>query len=114
MATTTIKRLGAQVSTGVIGTADTTQVYTVPAATGTVISSITICNRSSSAATFSISIGTTTSFTNAEYIIYQASIAGNDTVALTLGLTMDATNKYLLTSASAATVSLSAFGTETA
>ncbi len=107
---TLYKRLGALASTGVIGTADT--LYTCPAATATVISTITVCNTSASAATFSIAVSTTTSFVAAGYIVYQASIAGNDTVGLTFGATLDATNKYLLCSASAATVSFSVFGSE--
>ena len=104
------KRLGAIASTGTIGTADT--LYTCPAATAAVISTITVCNTSSSAATFSIAVSTTTSFVASGYIVYQASIAGNDTVGLTFGATLDATNKYLLCSASAATVSFSVFGSE--
>ena len=107
---TVYKRLGALASLGVIGTADT--LYTVPAATATVVSTITVCNTSASAATFSISVSTTTSFVADGYIVYQASIAGNDTVGLTFGATLDATNKYLLCSASAATVSFSLFGSE--
>ena len=107
---TVYKRLGAIASTGTIGTADT--LYTVPSATATVVSTITVCNTSSSAATFTIAISTTTSFVAAGYIVYQATIAGNDTVALTLGATLDATNKYLLCSASASTTSFSAFGSE--
>ena len=110
MATSTYKRLGAIASTGTIGTADT--LYTVPAATATVVSTITICNTSSSAATYTIGISTTTSYAAAGYIVYQATIAGNDTVGLTFGATLDATNKYLLCSASASTVSFSAFGSE--
>ena len=107
---TTYKRLGATASTGVIGTADT--LYTVPSLTSAVISTITVCNTSSSAATFTIAVSTTTSFVASGYIVYQASIAGNDTVGLTFGATLDATNKYLLCSASASTVSFSAFGSE--
>lgn len=107
---TVYKRLGALASTGVIGTADT--LYTVPAATATVVSTITVCNTSSSAALFSISVSTTTSFVAAGFIVFQASIAGNDTVGLTFGATLDATNKFLLCSASAATVSFSVFGSE--
>jgi hypothetical protein len=106
-----IKRLGAVASSGVIGTADT--LYTTPLATGTVVSTVTVCNTSSSAATFSLAISTTTSFVAAGYIVFQAAVAGNDTVALTMGVTLDATNRYLLCSASASTVSFSAFGTET-
>lgn len=107
---TTYKRLGAIASTGVIGTADI--LYTVPALTSAVISTITVCNTSASAATFTIAVSTTTSFVSSGYIVYQASIAGNDTVGLTFGATLDVTNKYLLCSASANTVSFSAFGSE--
>ena len=41
---TVYKRLGAIASTGTIGTADT--LYTVPAATAAVVSTITVCNTS--------------------------------------------------------------------
>ena len=109
---TVYKRLGALASTGTIGTADT--LYTVPAATATVVSTISVCNTSASSATFSVAVSTTTSFVTAGYIVYQATIAGNDTVGLTFGATLDTTNKYLLCSGSAATVMFSAFGSEVA
>lgn len=109
---TTYKRLGAVASSGVIGTADT--LYTVPAATATVVSTISICNTSASSATYSIAVSTTTSFVTAGYVVYQATIAGNDTVGLTFGMTLDATNKYLLCSSSASTTVFSAFGSEIA
>jgi hypothetical protein len=112
MATTTIKRLGAIASSGVIATADT--LYTTPAATGTVVSSIVVCNTAATTATFRIAVSTTTSFVAAGYLFYGLTVAANDTAVFTLGVTLDATNKYLLCSASAATVSFSAFGTETA
>jgi len=106
------KRLGAAVGNGTIATAST--LYTVPASTATVISTISVCNTSASAATFSVAIGSTTTFAAAGYIVYQASIAANDTIALTFGATMDTTNQYLLVSSSATTVSFSAFGSEIA
>jgi len=107
---TVYKRLGAIASTGTIGTADT--LYTVPSATATVVSTITICNTAASSATYRIAISTTTSFVAAGYVIYGATVAANDTVILTCGFTLDATNKYLLCSGSASTVSFSAFGSE--
>lgn len=107
---TTYKRLGAIASTGTIGTADT--LYTCPTSTAAVVSSITVCNTSSAVATFTIGVNTTTSYAAAGYVVYQATVAGNDTVALTLGVALDATNKYLLCSASASTVSFSVFGSE--
>ena len=106
----TYKRLGAIASTGTIGTADT--VYTVPSATSAVLSTIAVCNTAATAATYRIAISTTTSFVAAGYLAYNATIAPNDTVFLTCGFTLDATNKYLLTSASASTVSFSVFGSE--
>lgn len=110
MATQTYKRLGAAAGGGTIGTAST--LYTCPTATSAVISSITVCNASSTAYTYSIAIHTATSFAAGSYIVYQATIAANDTVTLTLGLTLDATNKYLLVSSSNAAVNFSAFGVE--
>ena len=107
---TTYKRLGAIASTGTIGTGDTT--YTCPASTAAVISTIAICNTAATAATYRIAISTTTSFVAAGYLVYNATVAANETVFLTCGFTLDATNKYLLTSASASTVSFSVFGSE--
>ena len=109
---TVYKRLGAAAGNGTIATAST--LYTVPASTATVISTITICNTSATAGTFSISTSTTTSFIAGQEIVYQAAIAGNDTIGLTFGITLDATNKYLLVSSSAATITFSVFGSEIA
>lgn len=107
---TTYKRLAALQSTGTIGTADTT--YTVPASTSTIVSTIAVCNTAATSATYRIAISTTTSFVASGYLIYGATIGANDSIFLTIGATLDTTNKYLLTSASAATVSFSAFGSE--
>ena len=107
---TTYKRLGAIASTGTIGTADT--LYQVPASTAAVISTISICNTASTAATYRISISLTSSFVTAGYLAYGATVAANDTVMITCGFTLDATNKYLLCSASAATVVFGVFGSE--
>jgi len=107
---TVYKRLGAIASTGTIGTADT--LYTVPAATAAVVSTISICNTAATTATYRIAVSTTTSFVTAGYLVYGATVPANDTVFITIGATLDATNKYLLCSASAATVSFSAFGSE--
>ena len=110
---TVYKRLGAAQSNGVIGTA--ANIYTCPSATAAVVSSIVICNTSASAATFSIGVSTASAtYQAAGYLVYQAAIAGNDTVALTLGATLDDTNKYLVASSSANTISFSVFGSEIA
>jgi hypothetical protein len=70
-----------------------TDVYTVPSATQVVISTVTICNRTATATTYRIAIRPdNAAIANQHYIAYDAPIAGNDTVALTLGITVDATD----------------------
>lgn len=86
--------------------------YTTPSATQAVISSIVICNQSSSAVTIRIGLDATEGTPgSSEWLVYDASVAGNDTIALTLGVTMDA-SKYLRVSSSADTCSFSAFLSE--
>ena len=92
-------------------TTDTT-LYTVPAATQVATSSITICNRGSSAATYRIAIrpnGET--LADKHYIAYGATVPANDTIALTLGLTADAADVFTVY-ASNASVSFGVFGSE--
>jgi hypothetical protein len=89
-----------------------TDVYTVPSATETVISTIIIANRTASAETFRIAIrpnGATV--TDAHYIAYGVPIAANDSTTLTLGITLDATD-VLSVWASAVDLSVNVFGTE--
>lgn len=105
------KQLGAAAGNGTIATASTLYDNTATAGTSTVVSSVVICNTSASAATYSIAIvPTTAAFATGKYVVYQATIAGNDTVALTLGLVLDATNRYLLVSSSTTSVNFSAYG----
>lgn len=106
----TYKRLGAAAGNGTIGTAAT--LYTCPAATAAVVSSITVCNASATPYTYTIAVHTATSYAAGAYVVYQATIGANDTVTLTQGLTLDATNKYLLVSSSNAAVNFQVFGVE--
>lgn len=109
---TTYKRLGAIASTGTISTADA--LYTAPSTAGTsaVVSTIVVCNTAASPATYRICVSTSASFAAAGYVVYGATVAANDSVMLTLGVTLDPTNRYLLCSGSASTLSFSAFGAE--
>jgi hypothetical protein len=108
---TVYKRLGAAQGNGVIGTA--ANIYTCPSATAAVVSTITICNTSSTAGTFTIAVSTASAtYQAAGYLVYQAAIAGNDTIGLTFGATLDDTNKYMVASSSASTISFSVFGSE--
>lgn len=110
----TYKRLGAIASSGVIGTADTLYSASSTAGTSTVVSTIAITNTAATAATYRLAIhtGTTFSGTAAGYLVYGGTVAANDAVFLTLGVTLDPTNRHLLCSASANTVGFSAFGVE--
>jgi hypothetical protein len=106
------KRLGALASTGTITTADTLYTASATAATSTVLSTISICNTAAATATYRICINTTAAFATAGYIAYGGTVAANDTVFLTVGTVLDPTNRYLMCSASAATVVFAAFGVE--
>ena len=89
-----------------------TAVYTVPAATEAVVSSVTICNRAASTGTFRLAVrpnGAT--LANEHYVVYDTSIAANDTVVLTIGLTLDAAD-VLEAYASSADMSFNAYGSE--
>lgn len=97
------------------GTADTSTfatLYETPAATEAVISSLVITNQSSSAITVRIGMDATAGTPgDSEWLVYDAAIAGNDTVALTLGVTMDA-GKFIRVSSSADTCNFTAFLSE--
>ena len=95
-------------------TAETpTNVYTVPSATETVISTIIIANLDSSANTFRISLrpdGATQA--DQHYIAYDVPIAANDSTTLTLGITLDAADVVTCYSGASADISVNIFGTE--
>ena len=91
-----------------------TTLYTVPSATSTVVSTITICNQASSAATYRIAVRPAGATLEAKhYIVYGATVAASDTTTLTLGLTL-ATTDVVTVYASSANVSFNAFGSEIA
>jgi glucose-6-phosphate dehydrogenase assembly protein OpcA len=89
-----------------------TTLYTVPSATSTVVSTITVCNQASTAGTFRLAVRPAgASLAAQHYIAYDTPIAANDTVALTLGITL-ATTDVITVYASSATMSFAAFGSE--
>lgn len=68
-----------------------TDSYTVPAATTAVVSSIVICNQSAVATSFRVSISVAgVADATKQYLYYDVTIAGNDTFAATLGITLGA------------------------
>lgn len=89
-----------------------TTLYTVPASTSTVISTITVANQAGSAATFRVSVRPAgAAQTAAMYLAFDVTVNGNDTVILTLGLTL-ATTDVVTVYSSSTTVSFNAFGSE--
>lgn len=97
---------------GTAGTSTYATLYTTPAGTQAVISTILICNQSSSALTFRIGLDTAAGTPSAsEFLVYDAVIPGNEIVTLTIGITLDA-SKYIRVSSSATTCSFTAFVSE--
>lgn len=89
-----------------------TNIYTVPAATNTIVSTISICNQASSAASFRIAVRPDGAGPSAQhYIYFDTPINANDGIAVTIGITMDASDIISVYS-STSTLSFSVFGTE--
>ena len=89
-----------------------TTLYTVPSATATVVSTITICNQASTAGTFRVAVRPAGATLAAQhYVAYDTPIAANDTIALTLGVTL-ATTDVITVYASSANMSFNAYGSE--
>lgn len=110
MATTTYKILGQSAPAATTETA----LYTVPASTETIISSIVACNRGTAAATYRIYVAANgAAAANNQYLVYDATLLAKETVALTLGITLDAAD-VLRVYASTADCSFNAFGSEIA
>lgn len=89
-----------------------TTAYTVPSNTQTVISTISICNRASTSATYRVAVRPNGEvLADKHYFTYDAPISANDTVTLTSGITVDATD-VITVYASSASVSFNIFGSE--
>lgn len=89
-----------------------TTLYTVPALTSTSCSSITICNRSTSVASFRVSISVGGGATaSKDYLYYDVQLAGNDTFIATIGISL-ATTDVVRVYASTASLSFNMFGLE--
>ena len=89
-----------------------TTLETVPSATQAVVSTITVCNRAATAATYRIAVrpaGAT--IANQHYIAYDTAITANNSTMITIGITLAATD-VITVYASNANLSFSAFGSE--
>ena len=85
---------------------------TTPTATTTVISTISVCNQATTNATFGVAVRQAGAAQAAkQYLAMGNTVPANDTVVLTLGITLSATD-VVSVSASTATVSFNLFGSE--
>jgi hypothetical protein len=96
----------------VAGAASNTNLYTVPAATSAVASTLVICNRSTTGKQYRIMVrpaGET--LANKHYLTYDSVVAANDSINLTLGITL-ATTDVVDIYATDSNVSFTLFGSE--
>lgn len=88
-----------------------TALYAVPPATQAVVSTLAVCNRGVST-TYRVAIRPAgAAIVDAHYLAYNATLNANETVMLTLGLTLSATD-IISVEAGSTTVSFSAYGAE--
>ena len=88
-----------------------TDSYTVPSSTSTVVSTIAVCNRGTNT-NYRIAIRESgASIDPKHYIVYDQYIASNDSIFLTLGISIRATDVISVYAGTNA-VSFSIFGTE--
>ena len=89
-----------------------TTLYTVPSAKEAVVSTISVANLTSTAATFRLAIRPAgASIANQHYIGYDITIGASDSTLITVGLTL-ATTDVISVYASTANLAFSAFGDE--
>ena len=91
-----------------------TTLYTVPSATQAVVSTIVIANLTATAATFRIAVRVAgAALANSQYVAYDVTVGASDSTALTLGITLNATD-VVTVYGSTANLTFTAFGSEIA
>ncbi len=89
-----------------------TTLYTVPASTEAIGSSIVVCNRCVSPASFRVAVRpASAAIANQHYLYYDLPILGNDTFIATIGITL-ATTDVVTVYATVADLSFTLFGSE--
>ena len=87
--------------------------YTCPANTAAVISSLIVTNRNTTGGYYQVAISSASgTVANQDYVIYNDLAAASETVGLSLGLTIDTSNAYLKVAASSAGFTFQAHGME--
>jgi len=89
-----------------------TTLYTVPASTQSIASTLSICNIGTVSTTYRIAVRPAgASIVNQHYLAYDTVVSANDTILLTLGIAL-ATTDIISVYAGTANVSFSVFGVE--
>lgn len=97
---------------GTAGVTTYATLYEVPAATEAIVSTIVVCNTANAPATYRIGLDTSAGTPGAsEWLVYDATVAANDSTFLTIGASLDA-GKFVRVSSSANTVTFTAFLSE--
>lgn len=89
-----------------------TTLYTVPGATSAICSTLSVCNTSTTSTTYRIAVRPAgASINTAQYLAYDTVISANDSVFLTLGISLAATD-IVSVYGSTNTLAFSLFGVE--
>jgi|TARA_R100001530_G_scaffold42008_1_gene32067 hypothetical protein len=90
-----------------------TTLYTAPNLTQTTVSSLVVCNRDGSAATFRVSFHVAgASADDKQYLFYDKAISGNETITVVIGMCFAQTD-VIKVYASTTNLSFNLFGVET-
>jgi hypothetical protein len=94
---------------------NTADAYTVPLLTDTIVSSIVVANTTATSANARVFVrnnGATAATSNA--VVYDVAVAANSTIALTLGITIDAGDVISVRTSTANALTFHVFGQEIA
>lgn len=92
-------------------TTSLTAVYTVPSSTSVALSTIAVANRTSSAVTLRLAHSPAgAAIANAHYFAYDTSVAGNDSIFLTIGMTAATTDVIRAQAGTANALSVNLWG----
>lgn len=104
----TYKVLGASAPTATTNT----DLYTVPGTTQTAVSTISVCNRGGTAATYRIAVRPAgAALATNHYLAYDTAVPANQTTTITIGITL-ATTDVITVYASSGNVTFLLFGVE--
>lgn len=94
------------------GATTNTDLYTTPTGKSTIVSTLTVCNRAGTSSTFRVAVRPAgTPIANQHYISYDSTVAPNDTITFTLGITLASTD-VLTVYASTANLTFNLYGSE--